>query len=198
MALDWTLAFPVRVADVVARVASKLPSASFEHASVVNESQSHDWIGPQVEGRPLRIPYRIYHQPLTASDQAGMSELERLVLACMYTRHADGVVRQDAARLVLSGQESFVAPFVVQLLGEYVVEISRDVLTALEARPTGQAMLELLRHFAADNDDFMALTRDRARSYWAEYYRREWPSMRNYPALVALELIAGRAAVTRP
>jgi hypothetical protein len=109
----------------------------------------------------------------------------------MYSRHNDGRVRQAAVRRLMTVPAPFVAPY-AQLLGEYVVEIASDVADGLEGEGCGDGcrLLALQSAFARDNSHFITLTRDRARSYWAAYYRRDFPAMHDYPALAALARIA--------
>jgi hypothetical protein len=84
--------------------------------------------------------------------------------------------------------EPWVAPYLVQLLGEYVVEITRAIVES-------QGVAK--RHFAAfagENPAFVALTRTRVISYWNAYQRRhgercrrlaEWPELRFVDGLTA-------------
>jgi hypothetical protein len=74
-------------------------------------------------------------------------------------------------------------PYVVQLLGEYVVEIASLILGRLTAQSSfGRPEY---RDFVAANEAFMQLTEQRAISYWSAYYRQDF-SRTSYPALVAL------------
>ncbi|WP_145043526.1 hypothetical protein [Mycobacteroides abscessus] len=61
--------------------------------------------------------------------------MQRTILGCLYTRHYDGFVRQQWVRTILDAEHLWVAPFVIQLLGEYVPEIIDDIAEALRARP---------------------------------------------------------------
>ncbi|TCO28500.1 hypothetical protein EV652_106486 [Kribbella steppae] len=193
MALDWTHAFPAAVADRVADAAIQLPPADFENSGLVNASHSRHWPAVVVEGQTVQVPYRMYNPTLTTQALAALPEAARPVLACMYSRHSDGRVRQTAARVLLSCRESFVAPYIVQLLGEYVVQIALDVADAIDEL-AGAELLALLVSFGRENPQFITLTRERARSYWSEYYRRDFPAMQDYPALVALAALSTSAA----
>lgn len=148
--------------------------------------------GITLRGQPITVPYRIYNSPVPTERLASLSSHERIVLACIYTRHNDGRVRQAALRELLASDTWWGVPFIVQLLGEYVIEICTDIADfAADELPSRPAMLDEFRAFAADNPDFIALTKARATSYWAAYYRREhvWPT--TYPALIALERLSG-------
>ena len=72
----------------------------------------------------------------------------------------------------------------MQLLGEYVVEIAHVIVTALR-----DGYVAGLAQFVIDNPLFMATTRRRVVSYWNCYYRRQFPSLHDYPAHIALESI---------
>ena len=75
-------------------------------------------------------------------------------------------------------------PYVVRLLGEYVVEISTLILERLTAQSS--FTWPAYREFVRANSAFMALTEQRAVSYWGCYYRGDL-ARDEYPALVALD-----------
>ena len=78
------------------------------------------------------------------------------------------------------------------LLGEYVVDICVDIERFLHNRLDGfPETARGLGQFADTNPTFMELTRARAVSYWAEYYRLDFLRMETYPALRALDVIEG-------
>jgi hypothetical protein len=112
-----------------------------------------------------------------------------------YSRHHDGHVRQRALRALLDCDEPWTAPFVVQLLGEYVIQICADIekftQTALPARLAMQASLSA---FLMQNPCFAELTRQRAISYWSCYHRALHASRDTYPALTALSRLSGSSA----
>lgn len=89
-------------------------------------------------------------------------------------------------------------PFVLQLLGEYVIEICEDIErfagTRLDERPVWAAHV---REFRDENADFVALTRQRAMSYWECYHRHRHPSPASYPGLRAIDLLVDGARVGR-
>lgn len=72
----------------------------------------------------------------------------------------------------------------VQLLGEYVIEIVELIASTIP-----QATVQNLADFARENPKFMALTRQRATSYWDCYFRRHFPSLQTYPAMRTLNAI---------
>jgi hypothetical protein len=145
-----------------------------------------------VAGEPVVIPARIHNPEPSPGAVAGMSRVEVVVTAAIYSRHHDGYVRQRQLGTLLGADEPWTAPFIVQLLGEYVIEICRDIewfaRTAFPARP---AMQESMSAFFSENRCFAALTRQRAISYWSCFYRGLHASQDSYPALAALSMLSG-------
>lgn len=143
-------------------------------------------IGPVVlAGEALRIPARVYVPEPAALDVSALSTTQRRVVPCLYTRHHDGRVRQRYLEALLSSDEAWAAPFVVQLLGEYVLEI----LQVLD-RGRSDLVRPTFAGFVSENPAFMILTRQRVVSYWSCYHRHRFPKRRDYPgfrALAALE-----------
>jgi hypothetical protein len=184
---DWPRAFPAAVSERVVHAASQLPPAEFQHAGLVTHSNAHHWPALVVEGETVEIPYRMYNPELPGRTWDALSALDRAIVACMYSRHNDGRVRQAAVGRLMTAPAPFIALYVVQLLGEYVVEIASDVADGLEGKGSGDGskLLALLSAFARDNSHFITLTRDRARSCWAAYYRRDFPTIRHWQRSLA-------------
>lgn len=190
-------AFPARLATVVTSVARSLPDARLGATGSVTASNSRSWPGLVVAGEPVVIPARVYYPELSPSVIGGLSHLEAAVAAAVYSRHHDGFVRQRQLGTLLDADEPWTVPFIVQLLGEYVIQICRDIerfaRTALPARP---AMQESLSAFFRDNCCFAELTRRRAISYWSCYYRDQFASPDAYPALAALAMLRSQDILT--
>jgi hypothetical protein len=144
------------------------------------------------DGEDLEIPNRICNAfPARAFEH--LPPLSRAAAGCIDTRHHNGHTRQRALGLALSADVDWCAPFVVQLLGEYVVEICTDVETLLIGGSTTYPNVARgLRQLAESNPAFIALTRARATSYWSEYYRADFPDIDTYPAIRVLDQIRRR------
>ena len=118
-----------------------------------------------VRGESLNIPYRIHH----GCDDTlffRLNEAQAAIYACVLTRHHDGHVRQRHVRRLLSSAEPWIAPFVVHLCGEYVIEILAEIeanLSSLDQYAYGA--------FFQENPVFLKRMHDRMISYWDCYYR---------------------------
>ncbi|TDC23615.1 hypothetical protein E1265_12200 [Streptomyces sp. 8K308] len=148
-----------------------------------------------VAGQAVTIPYRIYHDEPPESTVRTLAATEATVLHCLYTRHSDGRIRQRHVEQVVGSSEPWAVPFVVQLVGEYVVEIletiARDLPHLTEA---GSAHQRSYGEFVAGNASFFARTERRAVSYWSRYHRRRYPAFSDYPACRLLESLRAAAA----
>lgn len=82
------------------------------------------------------------------------------------SRNHDGFVRQEYLSRIVASNYTWVPPFVIQLLGEYVVEILRVIEANL-----GNLDRALYTQFLRANRNFLALTEQRIFSYWDCYYR---------------------------
>lgn len=139
-----------------------------------------------VQGESLFVPERLACSENALWRVIDASKGERRSLAlCVGTRHTDGRVREDCLRQVLGVDQAWVAPFVVRLLGEYVIEIVEAIAAALPSLDAAH-----LAPFVQQNPAFMANTRRRATSYWNCYHRGRYPRLADYPAIRALVALA--------
>lgn len=136
-----------------------------------------------VQGEEVVIPYRVYNPELSGSAIGTMSDRQRLIAGCIYSRHCDGHLRERSCARIVASAEPWVVPYVVRLLGEYVVEISALILDRLTAQSSFTS--PGYRQFVRANTDFMARTEQRAVSYWNCYYRQDH-ARAEYPAIVAI------------
>ncbi len=180
-------AFPAGLkSDVDAVLTAMPPSLGYERVS-----------GPQVsiEGERIELLSRLYSPEPPDDATRGLSDRQRLILSCLYSRHHDGYVRQRHLS-GLQGDEPWVPHFVLQLVGEYVIEICQVALDRVGAIP--RASYEA---FAAENEEFVALIRRRVVSYAREYHRPmdfvDYPAYRFMTSLGLWDGPEGRQFIRR-
>lgn len=138
-----------------------------------------------VQGEVLSAPCRVYYQLSNLRSVIASSTGDSRSLALsLGTRHWDGYVREECLRQIVAIDRPWVVPFIVQLLGEYVIEIVEVITAAIPA-----VNAERFSEFALANPEFMAITRRRATSYWDCYYRSRFPQLQTYPGIAALDSI---------
>jgi hypothetical protein len=129
------------------------------------EHPSAEGFSVKVAGEMITVPYRLYHSPSQIKAEH-LTDLEKEIVDCLLTRHHDGFVRQLRLERIIRSGNPWVPPFVVQLLGEYSIEIIgviHEHLNSLD-RP-------LYREFLQANPEFFTQTAQHVESYWDRYYR---------------------------
>jgi hypothetical protein len=166
-------------------------------ATALLQSLAQDELSPpmpgftvNVSGETLSAPSRTFHTAAHLRSIAARTEDDMRVLAsCFGSTNWDGHVREESVRLLLSRTDRpWVVPFIVRLVGEYVVEIIEAIHTALPCVDAAR-----FGEFARENPAFMATTRRRATSYWNCYFRHRFPHRSAYPGLLVLDAIDGFA-----
>ncbi|MFI7647395.1 hypothetical protein ACIBTZ_15115 [Micromonospora sp. NPDC049460] len=146
-----------------------------------------------VDGQPVIIPYRMYHAEPQARVEGVLSPTQSAILNCLYTRHHDGRVRQRRLAHVLRLNEPWVVPFVVRLVGEYVLEIVLDIRRELvEIHDPRTPQHAVYGQVLAANPSFVAITAQRVASYWA-CYRHLYSDRRYYPGSTLIESMRAAA-----
>jgi hypothetical protein len=107
-----------------------------------------------------------------------------------------GFLREQCVAQLLLNPTPWTAPFVVTMLGEYVVEIVLRIEAALIRADTAAPLADdaVYAAFAGENSAFMATTTRRAISYWNVYYRLRYAQKVDYSALRVLSAIGAAAS----
>lgn len=155
-------------------------------ARTLNLPNAGQGIAVTLGSEPLVIPYRLY---LPASCDAPLTPTQRLLHACLLTRHPDGHVRQQYLQRIITVQQPWVVPFVLQLCGEYVMEL----LEVCEAHLPALAP-HLYGDFIRDNPAYFDTLRARMISYWDCYHRARHPQLREYVGYRLWRAFAGITA----
>ncbi|MGW3152499.1 hypothetical protein ACWDG1_49720 [Streptomyces sp. NPDC001177] len=183
---DLVAAFPQQLADEVRAVLAVMPEARFAPVSPFSVD---------VGDEAVAIPYRICLDEPPVEVVRSLTAMQRAILHCLYSRHSDGLVRQRHLEQIVSLDTPWVVPFVVQLVGEYVLEILEAIRHALSSLIAVRSAQHLLYgDFIARNPAFFARTERRVVSYWSCYYRWRFPEFGTYPGCHLLDLL--RAAAT--
>jgi hypothetical protein len=185
--------------DTTLRLCAAFPAAiglevraALMHVPPCDHAPTELNIGPiQIAGEHLHIPYRIYAAEPALFRWKPVGRQQRLILSALYTRHYDGYVREKYVKVLLQAEETWVAPFVIQMLGEYVVEIVQ-LLELHLANLSRESYLLFLK----ENEPFFCLVRNRIASYWDCYYRSQFPRLEDYPAFRVAEVLSQRLRIS--
>lgn len=134
----------------------------------------------QFEGATLIVPRRGYYSVELVDAAIGGSDDGAIVAACLGARSHDGYLRQLSIEALLREPRPWSVPYLVEAVGEYVVEI----LQVLEGRLPGEFGSHFAAYLIANEDHFSRLCRQCV-SYWNEFdrYRYEglYPDWNTYP-----------------
>jgi hypothetical protein len=177
--------------EVVQRLKNSFPSSLSDTLNtvfqIIPSSESHylrptdDDIGTvYISGEQVHIPYRFYSPEPEKSDTSNLTNQQLTILACIYSRHNNGYIRQNYVQTLCHSNQEWVPPFVIQLLSEYVIEIHYEIEKYLS-----DISAELYSTFASGNQVFLHSSRSRIINYWSIYYRRV--SFKEYPAFRVLK-----------
>ncbi|MEY4270152.1 MAG: hypothetical protein RLZZ58_1368 [Pseudomonadota bacterium] len=117
-----------------------------------------------VKGQRVLLPARLHF----ASERLLLSDSDEawLFARALQTRSNDGFARQRAALDLLADLRPWAAPFIVALIGEYIIEILDDISAALTPEN-----VHTLAVFIVENAAYWDTTKRRVASYWNVYYR---------------------------
>lgn len=133
-----------------------------------------------VLGEAISIPNRLHFLDTNVTSD---KLVDQEIIDCLLTRSTDGFVRQMALRQIILLNRPWTIPFVLALVGEYVVEII--ILILDHASDLDQV---LYADFLTANPIFLNRLRSRVMSYWNCYYR-VWPykNRADYPGFRLLD-----------
>lgn len=136
----------------------------------------------RINGHVVNIPSRVYLEQTNLSQGQLTQTSEDMLAMCLCTRSENGYIRQAALMQILPLNQPWSIPFVVALVGEYVIEILQDI-------QNNYAMIDtkILRKFLVENPQFWILTKARIISYWDCYYRQLYPIRQDYPGFQIIE-----------
>jgi hypothetical protein len=128
---------------------------------------SDNYQSVMLNSKILKINYRYYFDEPKIEEETKLTDLQNVILNCIYLRHHNGFIRQKRLEMLKGFQDYFVIPFTFQLLGEYVIEI----LVVLD-KLINEKTVDNYVQFTKENHKYWLQTKSRMISYWNEYYRR--------------------------
>lgn len=153
--------------------------------SALSDNQMHQpHSGDQVRlrGEVLEIPSRVYYRESDVLSCISRSGLQGKIALCLGTRHCNGFLREKCVQRLVELEDLWIVPFVVQLVGEYVLPIVQVIERAIPRLNTA-----IYGEFLSDNPAHLETIARRVVSYWNVYYRNEYPKLHEYPASEVLD-----------
>ena len=157
-------AFPETCREDLEQVLQILPTATVDNISIL---VSVAGITYNLSDYFVQFPYRIYLEEPKEERIQALSDTQKLILACIYTRSHDGYIRQKYVKEILDVDfPAWCIPYIVKLCDEYVAEILEVIYDGLKDRDNGE-----VQEFCRNNRERTRKGYARMTSYWNEYYR---------------------------
>ncbi|APY06789.1 hypothetical protein BWZ20_00070 [Winogradskyella sp. J14-2] len=166
-----TNAFPQELMSDVSEIFKIIPlETKFKFDLISSDSYEVN-----IKGEKLKIPVRIYFNEPKKQNEELLTERQKDILNCLYTRHHDGYVREERLKNLSDKPKNWKTPFIIQLLGEYIYE-----LFPIIDKKVNEETLEFYQEFRNKNPKYWQQTESRIASYWNEYYRFKFPKLKDY------------------
>ena len=161
-------AFPRDLQENLHKVTEALPAESFNN---VPFATCGNIIPYTLDDSVVEIPYRMYLLDVADAEYETLSQTQKQILCCIYTRSCDGYIREKYLRKLLDMPvQPWNIPFIVKLCDEYVLEILEILYDKLKERDNTD-----IQTFCLNNKSAIRKSYARMMSYWNVYYRRhEW------------------------
>ena len=145
-------------------IASLAKDAGAAISALLHSKQWTERFSVKVEDQTILVPVRLHF----ASEGLRLSPADPawLLARALQMRSTNGFERQRAVRDLMKDVRPWSAPYVMALIGEYVVEILDEIEAALTADAE-----KILGAFLLGNPAYWETTKRRVTSYWNAYYR---------------------------
>lgn len=165
--------FPKNLRDDVTKTVGLIPHKTYNNVAI---GVSQNIIQYFQDNNVIRFPYRMYYIDISDEVIKNLSERQKMILHCIYSRSCDGFVRQKHLHSLLSRDyEDWAIPYIVKICDEYVVEILEMTYDILKEQDT-----ERVKRFCLENILSFSKSYNRMTSYWNEYYRYRYTNFQHF------------------
>ena len=141
-------AFPVKIRREVDSLLTKF--------TVETKHSTHRGETVVIGEENFEIPDRIYYNPPYSLTNSKFTRKEQEICNCIFSRHNDGYIRQKAIQNIIGSDNYWTIPYIVRIIGEYVIEILNDIDSDFELINKSN-----LTSFVRQNPKFYNQTRSR-------------------------------------
>lgn len=132
----------------------------------------------------IKIPSRIYIDENIFENPTNLSNNQSEIISCLLTRHHNGFVREKYLKKIINSNNYWTKPFILQLIGEYVIEILEVIYQNLD-----QNNIQSLKELIEENPVFWNKTMSRVITYWDCYYRGVYKYKQDYVGYKIIKLL---------
>ena len=155
-------------------VFSKNTYNDYPYEAVDGYNSGNEWYMLS-DGTQIKFPYRLY---LTDDihNYLQLSDIEKQIYDCMFTRSCDGFIREKHIRNILvTEMQEWSFPYILRSSADYVIEIVSAIYDMLSHRDNS-----MIQEFCRNNPELVRVCYRRMCSYWNESYRIDHPQFELY------------------
>jgi len=169
----FTMGFPLGMEQTVNELIEYLPNLTkYDVWNAENSKRNTYLLGGQI----ISFPDRIYFDEIEEDVFSNMSDIEKMIINCIYSRSCNGFVREKHIRnLLLIEYPEWSIPYIVKICDEYIIDILQLVYENLKDKNTNA-----IKEFCDNNYISFCKSYNRMISYWNEYYRWDCYRYKNY------------------
>ncbi len=165
--------FPKELKKDIQKVIKVIPNKTYNNTSLYFSENAIEYCA---NNAIIIIPYRMYFVDIDFKRLDDLTDKQKVILYCIYTRNSDGYIREKYLNELLKVKFDYWAiPFIVKLCDEYVVEILEVIYNKLKDRDNND-----IKSFCLDNKKLINKSYSRMVSYWNEFYRDREFRFRKY------------------
>lgn len=166
-------AFPKELYNDLQEVLKIIPKETYNNVSI---GCSENIVEYCLNNVIIKMPYRMYFTDIELAKIENLTNIQKEIFYCIYTRSCDGFVREKYLRELLKLNIDYWAiPFIVKLSDEYIVEILEVIYDKLKTRNNDD-----IKQFCLENKRIINKSYLRMISYWNEFYRSKEPYFHKY------------------
>lgn len=129
-----------------------------------------------MDGDVYIFPYRVYNEEIQNSSIKQWDANKQAIFHCIFSRNSNGFVRQKHIQGLLEMDiPDLSIPYILKICDEYIIEILKIVYDYLELHNN-----QKIKKICMQNKYLMDKSYSRMISYWNEYYREQFPNLKNY------------------
>lgn len=159
-------AFPKELNNDLKVVLNTIPKETYNHVTI---GCSENMIEYRIHYSCIKFPYRIYFIDIDSKKLNDLTNIQKEILFCIYTRSSNGYVREKYLKELLQIHfDEWAIPFIVKLCDEYVIEILELIYNQLKERDNSD-----IQNFCLENKITIYKSYSKMISYWNEFYRHK-------------------------
>lgn len=159
-------AFPNELNNDLQEVLKIIPKETYNHVTI---DGSENIIKYNYHHSYIEFPYRIYFIDIDSKEINDLTDKQKEILYCIYTRSNNGYVREKyLKKLFQIDFDDWAISFIVKICDEYVIEILELIYNQLKERDNSD-----IQNFCLENKVTIYKSYSRMISYWNEFYRHK-------------------------